>query len=132
MPTVCTASAVLRAAIGGVREILGRAHELRDARADRDGDRRVALQGGRIALHHARGLLHLGIRVDDHEPAHVVAGDEVDDALVGERRHDQVGERAQRRVGSSERASCSPIAARRPSALRARRSASYTRARSRA
>ena len=54
---------------------------------------------GRVALHDARRGLHLGIGVDDDEPAHVVARDEVDDALVGQLRHDEVGERAQRRVG---------------------------------
>ena len=56
------------------------------------------VEHGRVALQHARGLVHLRIGVDDDEPAHVVARHDVDDALVGERRHDEVGERAQRRV----------------------------------
>ena len=42
--------------------------------------------------------MHLRIGVHDDEPAHVVADHDVDDALVGQRRHDQVGERAQRSV----------------------------------
>ncbi len=52
-----------------------------------------------VLLHHARRLLHLGIRVDDDEPAHAVVLDDVDDALVGQIRHDQVGQGAQRGVG---------------------------------
>ena len=48
-----------------------------------------------VLLHHAGSLLHLGIRVDDDEPAHALVLDDVDDALVGQIRHDQVGQRAQ-------------------------------------
>ena len=42
--------------------------------------------------------MHLRIGVHDDQPAHVVPDHDVDDALVGQRRHDQVGERAQRSV----------------------------------
>ena len=40
-----------------------------------------------------------GVGVDDDEPAHAVVLDDVDDALVGQVGHDEVGERAQCRVG---------------------------------
>ena len=85
--------------VGVVGQRLGRLHELRLAGPDRDRHGRLAPEGGRIPLHDARRSLHLGIRVDDDEPAHGVTLDEVDDALIGQLRDDEIGERAQRGVG---------------------------------
>ena len=90
---------MLRAAIGGVREIERRGDELRLARPDCDGHRSVAGQEGRVAFEDERGLVDLRVRVDDHEPAHLVTRDDVHDALVGEGRHDEVGQRTERLAG---------------------------------
>ena len=90
---------VLRAAIRGVREIDRRRDDLRLTRADRDSHWRVTREHRGIALEHERGLVHLRIRVDDHQPAHLVISHDVHDALVGQGGHDEIGQRPQRRIG---------------------------------
>ena len=87
------------AAVGAVRELCGGGHDLRRPGANGDRDGRLAAQIRRVLLHHAGCLLHFGVRVDDHEPAHAVVLDDVDDALVGQIRHDEIGQGAQRRIG---------------------------------
>ena len=89
---------MLRAAVRNVRKLVGRGHELRLAGADRDGDRCLTPEHRGVALQDARRFLHLGIGVDDHETADGLARDEIDDALVGQLRHDEIGQRTQRRI----------------------------------
>ncbi len=126
--------AVLRAAIRGVREIDRRRHDLRLAGADRDSHGRVAREHRGVALEHESGLVHLRIRVDDDEPAHLVTRHDVHDALVGQGRHDEIGQRPQRRIGleragelladrgqQAQRSAPAPLGVEHARALRARR-----------
>ena len=86
------------AAVGAVRQVVGDRHELRPAFADRHRDRSAARDVRSELLEDAGGFLHLGIRVHERATLDHVAPDEIDDALVGDRRHGELGQRAKRGV----------------------------------